>query len=333
MSEITAVGIDTAKSVFHLLGEGRGGRVCWRREVSRGRFLATLAQLPRCAVYLEACGASHYWAREIATLGHRVQLIAPYYVKPYRQGPKNDYQDAEAVLRAGRAPRARYVGIKSAGQLELQAYHRVRARLKRSRTATANQLRGLLAEHGHVFAQGIGKLREGVVAVLERLPERLQVLAGDLLAELATLDDRLGWLDRELQRWSREVPVVKDLVGLPGVGPTTGTALVAHVGDPQAYRNGRQYSGCLGVVPGQHSTGGKARLGRISKRGDAYVRTLLIHGARSAIRALGDKQDPESRWLRALVERRGVNCAAVALANKNARRAWAIMARHGGMAA
>lgn len=333
MSEITAVGIDTAKAVFHLLGEGRGGRPLWRRKVRRGRFLATLAQLPACEVYLEACGASHYWGREVARLGHRVRLIAPYYVKPYRQGPKNDYQDAEAVLRAGQAPRARYVGIKSAGQLELQAFHRVRARLKRMRTATGNQLRGLLAEHGHVFPQGIGKLRAGVLAVLEELPGRLPVLAGDLLAELATLDERLGWYDRELARWAREVPVASELMGLSGVGPTTATAVVAHVGDPRAYGNGRQYSGCLGIVPGQHSSGGKARLGRISKRGDAYVRTLLIHGARSVIRALGDKQDAESRWLRALVARRGKNCAAVALANKNARRAWAIMARHGGMAA
>jgi transposase len=330
MKKVTLVGIDTAKLVFELVGVTEDGEVVFgRKNLRRSRLLSTLAQLEPCTVVLEACGASHHWGRCIGGLGHEVRLIAPQFVKPYRRGQKNDRRDADALVSAARAPGMRFVAVKSAEQQSVQALHRVRQRVQRERVAMANQLRGLLAEHGEVFALGEKALREGAQRVLEKgqLPRLMNELVGEQLSALERCKQELAHYDRRIERQLRTCAVASALEAeLDGVGALTATATVAKVADARAYRNGREYAASLGFVPRQYSSGGRVRLGKMSKAGDRYLRTLYIHGARSVLRRLGDKQDAQSRWLRALVARRGFNIACVALAHRNARRAWAIMA-------
>lgn len=330
MKKVTLVGIDTAKMVFELVGVTDDGEVVFRRKnLRRSRLLPTLAQLEPCTVVLEACGASHHWGRCIRELGHESRLMAPQFVKPYRRGQKNDSRDADALVSAARAPGMRFVAVKEAEQQAVQALHRVRQRVQRERVATGNQLRGLLAEFGEVFAGGEKALREGAQRVLAEghLPALMAELVGEQLAALARCQQELAHYDRRIKAQLRACPVASALEAeLDGVGPLTATASAAKMADPMLYRNGRQYAASLGFVPRQYGTGGKVRLGPMSKAGDRYLRTLYIHGARAVLRQLGDKQDAQSRWLRALLARRGFNIACVALAHRNARRAWAIMA-------
>lgn len=330
MSKITLIGIDTAKSVFHLVGLGESGGFVWRRRESRGRLLAVLARLQPATVVLEACAASHYWARKINELGHFAQLLAPQHVKAYRRGQKNDYRDAEAIVSAAISPGMHFVGIKTEQQQSEQALHRVRSRLLTQRNAAANGLRGLLGEYGQVFGRGIGTLRQGAIrfAASEQAAQLgIVALIHDVVEEIATLDERLKDYERQI-----EVRVKTDELSqrlrdeLTGVGKLGASALRVKVADVRDFANGRNFAAYLGLVPNHRGTGGKVKIGKLSRRHDRYLRQLLIHGARSAIRALGDKQDRQSRWLRQVVERRGPNIAAVALAHKNARQAWAIMA-------
>ena len=278
---------------------------------------------------MEACGGSHDWGRVLKKQGHTVKLIAPQFVKPFRQGQKNDWNDALAIGIAGLQPTMRFVAVKSEDQQSLQALHRVRSRVQHDRVATANQLRGLLYEFGVVLPRSIPVLRKRVPEVLETgvLPGVMAALVRDLLRELRELDERVQRYTDLIGGMAKADPVACRLMELSGIGPITASALLADVADARVFRNGRQLSAYLGLVPRQFSTGGKPRLGSITKRGDRYLRQLLVHGARSVIRHLGDKQDRISCWLRELIARRGINKATVALANKQARWAWAVMVK------
>jgi transposase len=259
-----------------------------------------------------------------------VQLIAPQFVKPYRRGQKNDYRDAEAICAAALAPGMRFVGVKSEEQQAVEALHRVRERTMRERVAIANQLRGLLAEYGHVYRRGDRALVAGARELLAnaQLVVPLGPVVAGLLEELAARQGQLQAYEQQLRALARCSSTAQALQReLPGVGLLTATALPAKVADARVFGNGRQFAAYLGLVPRQHSSGGRARLGRLTKVGDRYLRTLLIHGARAVLRHLGNKQDAQSQWLRGLLQRRGFNKACVALAHRNARRAWAIMVR------
>jgi len=331
MNKITLIGIDTAKQIFHLVGVDAHGRYVWRKQVRRARLLTILAQIEPCEVVLEACGASHHWARSIKASGHTVRLIAPQHVKPYRRGQKNDYRDAEAIISAALSPGMRFVGVKRVDQQAEQALHRVRSRLMSHRNAAANELRGLLGEYGVVFGRGLKPLREGARCFAET--EEAQVLGlvelvNDVLEEMDVLQQRMDHYERLIERRVQTDETSRRLRDeLSGVGKLSASALRVKVADVRDFGNGRHFAAYLGLAPGHSGTGGKVHIGHIKRGHDRYLRQLLIHGARSALRHLGDKQDSQSRWLRGLLERRGFNIASVALAHKNARQAWAIMAR------
>ena len=331
MNKITLIGIDTAKSVFHMVGIDQHGKYVWRKQVARRKFVSTLAQLEPCKVVLEACGASHHWARQIKACGHDAHLIAPQHVKPYRRGQKTDYRDAEAVVSASLSPGIHFVGIKTTGQQAEQALHRVRSRLLSHRNAAANELRGLLGEYGCVFALGHKALRTGAVAFIDTEEAQalgLVELVTDVLEEMAYLEQRMLHYGYQIkQRVNADVISTRIREELNGVGVLSASALRVKVADARDFGNGRNFGAYLGLAPGHRGTGGNVKIGKIRRNHDRYLRQLLIHGARSALRHLGDKQDVQSRWLRALVERRGFNVACVALAHKNARQAWAILAR------
>ena len=334
MSEITLIGIDTAKQVFHLVAVDKRGRYVWRRRVTRKRFVSTLAQLECCEVVLEACGASHHWGRSLEALGHRVRLIAPQHVKAYRRGQKNDYRDAEAIVSASLSPGMHFVSIKAREQQAEQALHRVRSRLLSQRNAAANGLRGMLAEYGVVFSRGLRPLREGAreFASSEAAVELgLVELIDDVLEEITVLEARILGYERQIEQRVRDDAVSRRLrEELSGVGSLTASALRVKRARVGEFRNGRNFAAYVGFAPGHRGTGGKVKLGRLTRDHDRYVRQLLIHGARSVIYHLGEKTDPQSVWLRELVKRRGINIAAVALAHKNARQAWAILAQETG---
>ena len=281
---------------------------------------------------MEACAGAHHWARQLQTKGFTVKLIAPQFVKPYVKSNKNDANDAEAVCEAMSRPSMRFVAIKTVGQQDIQAIHRVRSELIGQRTSKANQLRGLVAEYGLVAPQQLARLRAAVPVWLEDaengLTSRFRELLNGLWNDLKTLDRRVAELDREIDLIAQSDPVAKRLQQLRGVGPMVATALVATVGNAEQFASGRQMAASLGLTPKQHSSGGKDRLLGISKRGDAHLRSILIHGARSVIRTAKLKDDRLSQWVTSLAERRHPNVAAVALANKTARIAWAML-RHG----
>jgi transposase len=331
MSKITLIGIDTAKRVFHLVGIDSQSQFVLRKKVSRSKFLATMAQLPKSTVVLEACGASHHWARNIGLLGHRVRLIAPQHVQAYRRGQKNDYRDAEAIVSASLAPKTHFVGVKSTEQQAEQALHRVRSRLLSHRNAAANSLRGLLGEYGLAFNLGHKALREGARRFADTEQARnlgLVVLIDDVLEEMNGLDCRIDYYEQLIGQHVQSDPITHRLkTELDGVGPLSASALRVKVADVREYRNGRNFAAYLGFAPAHRGTGGKVKLGKLSRNHDRYLRQLMIHGARAVVSRIGDKTDAQSRWLREIIQRRGFNIACVALAHKNARQAWAILAR------
>jgi len=331
MNKITLIGMDTAKQVFHLVGVDADGHYVWRKQLSRGRLLSTLAQVERSEVVLEACGASHHWARSIQALGHTVRLIAPQHVKPYRRGQKNDYRDAEAIISAALSPGMHFVGVKRVAQQAEQALHRVRSRLMSQRNAAANALRGLLGEYGLVFGLGFKPLREGARCFAQTEQAQalgLVELVKDVLEEIEVLQGRMDHYERQIEQRVQADETSRRLrKELNGVGKLGASALRVKVADARDFGNGRQFAAYVGLAPGHSGTGGQVHIGHLRRGHDRYLRQLLIHGARSALRHLGDKQDAQSRWLRSLVERRGFNVACVALAHKNARQAWAILAR------
>ncbi len=327
MKDFTTIAIDTAKNTFYVVGFDEAGKIVGRRKYTRSGLKKWIVKQQILMIYMEACGGSHEWSRLFTQWGHEVKLIAPQFVIPFRQGEKNDWNDAIAIGIAGHQPTMRFVGIKTQEQQSVQALHRVRSRVQRDRVSLSNQLRGFLYEFGFIAPKSISSLKNKAYGLLDEkeLPVLMTDLVRDLLSELLTLEKRLKKYDLKIQQMVRSDPMASRLMEMPGIGPITASALVSDIADARVFRNGRQLSAYLGLVPRQFSTGGKQRLGGITKRGDRYLRQLLIHGARSVIRCLGDKQDRTSCWLRQLIERRGVNKATVALANKQARWVWAKM--------
>lgn len=330
MQTLTTVGIDLAKNVFQVHGVDQVGRTVLRKRLRRAEVTAFMARLPSCVVGLEACCGAHYWARVLEGLGHQVKLIAPQFVKPYVKSNKNDANDAEAICEAVRRPHMRFVHRKSIEQQDVQALHRVRSRLIGSRTSLVNQIRGLLAEYGVVLPQSIGQVRRGLPTVLEDASNELSTLGrrlfNGLYEQLVDLDKRIEEFDEEIARLFRSNSVCQRIGEIEGVGPLIATAMISAIGDGRSFKNGRQLSAWLGLVPRQESSGGKTRLLGISKRGDSYLRTLLVHGARSVVYRAGSKADRRSHWIADKQRRLGTNRACVAVANKNARIIWAMLA-------
>jgi transposase len=332
MQKLSVVGIDIAKQVFHLVGMDEHGTILVRKRLYRAQVMVFIAQLPPTRIGMEACGGAHYWARRFREYGHEVKLMAPQFVKPYVKAHKNDMRDAEAIAEAVTRPTMRFVPTKDVDQQDLQALHRVRERLVGERTALVNEVHGLLNEYGIVIPKGVSKFRQAVVGILESEQDKLTPLSQEmfwkLVDEFAALEKQLAYYQEKLEALATTHPECQRLMTIPGIGPLTATALIAAVSDASAFKNGRQFAAWLGLVPRQHSTGGKERLLGISKRGDSYLRKLLVHGARTTIRWVGRKTDRRSQWIRHLVERRGKNRTAVAVANKNARIVWALLTSH-----
>jgi transposase len=328
VEQITTVGIDLAKNVFSLHGVDAAGRTLLRRTVRRDRLVETVAALSPCLIGMEACSGAHEWGRRFEQHGHTVKLMAPKFVAPYRKSDKNDGNDAEAVCEAVTRPSMRFVPVKSVEQQALLALHRVRQGFIVERTAIINRLRGLLTEFGVVLALRSVTVRRQAAQAAEDLPELARRAIADLLEQLRLLDERIGAYDKEIEAQARLSEPARRLMKIRGIGPTTALAIVATVGNAREFKNGRQFAAWIGLVPGQYSTGGKARLGHISKRGDAYLRNLLVQGARSVLQTAPAHQDRLSRWALELQQRRGYYRTLVAIANKNARIAWALLTKH-----
>jgi transposase len=331
MQAITTIGLDIAKSVFQVHGIDAEGQVVIRRQLKRRYVLAFFQKIPSCLVGIEACGSSHHWSRELQALGHKVRLMPPAYVRPYVKRQKNDAADAEAICEAVTRANMRFVETKTPEQQSCLMLHRTRHLFIRQQTAVINAIRAHLAEFGIVAPVGRNGVEEllGVVADAsdKRLPEIARACLAALGAQLRMLKAQILEFDRMINAWHRSNETSKRLDEIPGVGPALATALVASVADPRAFRSGRDFSAWIGLVPKQHSSGGKDKLGGISKQGDRYLRSLFTAGALAVIRYAkihGAKHRP---WLTALLARRPTKVAAVALANKIARMAWAMMAR------
>jgi transposase len=331
--EIMRVGVDLAKNVFQLHGVDEHEKPVWKTSLRRGQWLREMQRrvAPGAEIGMEACAGAHHWGRQLRARGYRVKLMAPQFVKPYVKSNKSDRNDAEAICEAMSRPSMRYVELKSADQQDIQAVHRVRAELIKQRTGKANQVRGLVGEYGLVAPVRIGHLRRALPEWLEDatngLSERFRRLLAGLAEDLRGLDERIEAVDEELAAIVRETPAAQRLLSLRGVGPTTATALVAALGTGDSFARGREFAVAVGLTPRHHGTGGKERILGISKRGDAYLRQLLVHGARAAVRTAKGKPDPLSRWINALLAHKHSNVVTVALANKTARMAWALI-RH-----
>jgi transposase len=327
--KITTIGIDLAKAVFQIHCVDERGKVAVRKQLKRAEMSSYFANLEPCLIGMEACGSAHHWARKLQGYGHTVKLMAPQFVKPYVKTNKNDMADAEAICEAVSRPNMRFVAVKTVEQQAILSVHRARQGFVKARTAQGNQIRGLLSEFGIVIPQGIRSIMKQVPEILEDgengLPGTMRNLIERLTENLKEMDRQAKELEAQIQVWHRENEASRKLAEIPGLGPITASAIVATVGDAREFKNGRQLAAWMGLVPRQHSSGGKQTLLGISKRGDTYLRTLMIHGARAVIRFAENKAEPES-WLRKLMARRNKNVAAVALANKNARVVWALLA-------
>jgi len=330
--QATTIGLDIAKSVFQVHGVDRHGKIVLRKRLTRARVLEFFANLPRCVIGLEACGGAHHWARELARLGHDARLMPPQYVKAYVKTNKHDAADAEACCEAVQRPSMRFVPVKTEAQQALLMLHRVRDQLVGQRTATINALRGHMAELGIVAAQRQAGLRQLLEALGELEDERIPPLAREVLqtlvAHLRDLADKLAELDRRLVVMSRTDPICRSLTEVPGVGPVIATALIATVPDVRAFHSGRHLAAWLGLVPGQHGTGGKERRLGLSKRGDGYLRRQLIHGARALVKVSPDREGKLWTWINKLRAHRPFNVVVAAVANKLARIIWAMLS-HG----
>jgi len=339
MTKGNILGIDLAKNIFHVCEMNLQGRVVKRARLSREQLSAWVVMHFQGVIAMEACGGSHYWARTFEALGYEVRIIAAQFVKPFVKSNKNDRIDAEAICEAASRPQMRFVATRSEGQQDIQNLHRIRERLVCNRTALANEIRGLLLEYGIIIPKGITHLRNQLPSILETHRDSHSTLWHktflDLYREFCDVDSRIEECDSSLKAISRTNEACVRLEKVPGVGTITATAIIAAVGSAKHFKNGREFAAWLGLVPRQHSTGGKSSLGRISKRGDPYIRRLLVVGARSVAIAAEKKRnhkDPNKRsinrtsqWLFNLADRRGGNRAVVALANKTARRIWVVL--------
>ncbi|MEE9412957.1 MAG: IS110 family transposase [Methylococcales bacterium] len=325
---INVIGLDIAKLTFHLVGLDYAGKLVLKKKLSRTKLLAYFVNLTPCKISMEGCAGAHHWARELSKFGHQVRLLPAQHVKAYVRGNKNDYNDALAIAEASRVPQMRDVAVKTIEQQSIQALHRLRQRAVSDRTGLSNQLRGLLSEFGIVFPQGITTLRKRLPEILEDGENNLYPLFREALAlkyqHLCELDKLVNDFTRVIETDARQHIEIKRLQSIPGFGAIVSSTYFSVIGDGQAYRNGRDAAASLGLVPRQHSSGGKNTLLGISKRGDKYLRSLLVHGARSVVIHAHKKDDALSCWVMGLIERRGKNKATVALANKLARIAWAV---------
>jgi transposase len=328
--QVTTIGLDLAKNIFQVHGVDARGVTMLRKQLRRDQVLMFFARLQPCLIGIEACGGAHYWAAKLTALGHRVKMMAPQFVKPYVKTNKNDSLDAEAICEAVARPNMRFVPMKSPEQQSVLSLHTVRESFVHARTAQANQIRGLLLEFGLIVPQGMRHIYARVPDLIEdannELPGRFRLLIDRLLQHLKELDRQVRELEREIELWHRCSEVSRRLETIPGIGPLTASALVASAGDPGNFKNARQFAAWIGLVPHQNSSGGKTQLLGISKRGNVYLRTLLIHGGRALVQLAKTRVDRADTWLGKLTARRHHNIAAVAMANKNARLAWALLA-------
>jgi len=329
---IRTIGIDLAKNVFELCGLDESGDILLRRRVRRETLLRAVGEIPACIIGIEACTGAYYWQRQFESLGHDVRIIAPQHVKPFGRRQKNDRNDAEAIAIAVTQPRMRFVPKKSVTQQDVQSLHRARRRMVNHRTALVSQMRGILLDRGIAFGQSITRARRMIPQILEDTSNDLTELCREILASLFELmteiDGRVREFDKRIDRVFRANEACQRVGRIRGVGPKTATAVVAAIGDGRDFDNGRHMAAWLGLVPRQHSSGDRTILMRISKRGDQHLRTLLVHGARAVVRTAVGKTDRFSQWVNELRERRGTNRAIVAVANKNARIIWALLARN-----
>lgn len=329
--QISILAIDLSKNSFQLHGVDAHRKCVLRKKLPRAKLLAFVANLPPCMIAVEACGGANHWLRKFSESGHVVQMIAPQFVKPFVKSNKSDAADAEAICEAAQRPTMRFVPAKSIQQQDIQSVHRIRSQAVARRTALANQIRGLLTEYGVLIPKGISYIRKHIPMILEDAENDLTALFRELLSELydemVHLDQRVDMLEQKLAVISAQNPDCQRLLTIPGIGLLTATALVAAIGDISVFKNGRELAAWLGLVPRQHSTGGMPTLLGISKRGDTYLRTLLIHGGRTVVRVAHKYEDRRNQWIKELDQRRGKNISAVAVANKNARIAWAVLSK------
>lgn len=329
--QITTVGLDIAKNIFQVHGIDINGKVCAQKPLKRKQVLPYFANLQPCLIGMEACASSHYWQRQLEALGHEVKLINPEYVTPYVKSNKNDARDAEAICEAVTRPTMRFVPKKSVEQQDIQMIHRVRSRLIKQRTGLVNQIRGLLGEYGLIIPLGVAAVRRQIPLYLEDASNELTPISrevfADLYQDLQALDEQIKIYDQKIKTLVKNNEACRRLLEVPGIGPIVATALVMAVGDANVFKNGRHMAAYLGLVPRQHSSGGKDRLLGISKRGDCYIRSLLVHGARAMAYRVKNNPNHANQWLYKLIQRRGMNKAVVALANKIARQAWVILAK------
>jgi len=327
--QIEVLGIDLGKNSCSIVGLDGMGAVVLRRRMRRESIIKQLAKLPPCMVGMEACCGAHHLGRILQAQGHQVRLMSPEYVRPYVKSQKNDDRDAEAIAEAATRPTMRFVDLKSQEQLDMQTLHRARDRLVGERTALINQLRAILLERGMTVAQGRRRLERRLTSAdaLDDLSARMRLLIEDMRAQWSELDRRIAQMDAELAEWARNEEAARRLMTIPGIGVLNATALIAAVGRAESFARGRDLAAWLGLVPRQVTTGGRPRLLGISKRGNKYLRKLLIHGARAALPRLLESPTPLGAWLRGLMARMHKNAAVVALANKLARMAWAVL-RH-----
>lgn len=330
MKTITVLGIDLAKEVFQLHGVNQHGKAIFKKQIKRDKLLETIAGLPACLIGMEACGSAHFWAREFIKLGHDVKIMAPQFVKPYVKTQKNDATDAEAIAEAVSRPNMRFVPIKQVWQQDIQSLHRVRQRLVKNKTALINELHGLMLEYGIALPLLASKMTARIASLLDPENNYLSAQAKEtfqlLIEELNQIELRLESFNQKIEIIAKGNEEARRLQTVPGIGPITATAIIAAVADVSSFKNGRQLAAWLGLVPRQYSSGGKQVLGRITKRGDVYLRSLLVHGGRSLMRTLNpDNPNDFNQWALQKKLTKGANRTAVAIANKNARIVWALL--------
>lgn len=329
MNHIKVLGIDLAKDVFQLHGTDRNGKKVLSKRLTRNKLIEYMANLTPCLVGIEACGGAHYWARVFGTQGHTVKMMAPQFVKPYVKSNKNDARDAEAIAEAVTRPTMRFVPLKGVAQQDILLLHRVRELAIKQRTAHGNQIRGLLAEYGVVIPKGRKHL-EKLPVILDQEKNKLSRESTEIFMrlheQLKNYSEEIECYDKKIERHAARDPRCVAIQDIDGIGPITASAIVATISDPSVFKNGREVSAWLGLVPSQHSSGNKTILGGITKRGDRYLRKLLVHGARAVVKNCENKADKRSLWVADKKYRCGYNKATVAVANKNARTIWALLA-------
>lgn len=329
MTHIKTLGIDLAKNIFQLSGTDSAGNIVLTKRIKRNQLAEYISQLPVCTIGMEACGSANYWARKFQAFGHTVKLISPQFVKPFVKSNKNDMRDAEAICEAVSRPSMRFVPIKQVEHQDMQMLHRIRSQAIKQRTALSNQIRGFLAEYGIILPKGLSHIRKKLSDIIEDAENELTEISRELFAELkvefSRLDKRVKACDLRIEQAVNRYEVCKRLMKIEGIGPLTATILWATITDTSLFKNGRGVAAMLGLVPRQKSSGNRTVLLGISKRGDRYVRTLLIHGGRTVIKYAHHQKTKRQQQITKKVERRGINRTAVAIANKNARIAWAVM--------